>query len=41
VKEFKVPLEENPEINIEIKEKKIDLTSIQIRKPTKDRAGRG
>ena len=37
--ENKVVIEEDPEINIELKEKKIDLASVQIRKPLKDRAG--
>ena len=37
--ENKVQFEENPEIKIEIKEKKIDLSAVQIRKPLKDRAG--
>lgn len=37
--ENKIEIVEDPEINISFKEKDIDMTPIQIRKPTRDRAG--
>lgn len=37
--ETKIEIVEDPEINISFKEKNVDMTPIQIRKPSKDRAG--